>query len=83
MLVQVILALAPFHLLLNAATNALFDFNQVDLTIKSPEQQLNTGADIQRLQQFLLLMDLQLKMSRHGVRQSLQIVDSGQRVGDF
>ena len=79
LLVQVVLALALFHLALDAATDALFDLQDVDLGFELREQAIDTVADALHLQHFLLLLELERQVGGDGVGQTAGILDAGDR----
>ncbi|MNZ50770.1 hypothetical protein D3C78_685640 [compost metagenome] len=79
LLVQVVLALAALHLLLDPATDALLDLQQVDLGIQQTEHMLDPAGQVGNLEDFLLLLDAQRHVRRHGIDQARRIVDTAQR----
>ena len=78
LLVQVILALALFHLALDAATDALFDLENIDLRIQHAEQVLQAFVHRKHFQHFLFLLDLERQMGGDGIGQTPRLVDAGQ-----
>ncbi len=85
--VQIILALAFLHLLLDPAANALFDLQDVDLAFHQGQQMLEAFAQILDLQDFLLLVQLERHVGGDSVGQPTGIIDAGDRgqhlAGDF
>ncbi|MCY1426478.1 hypothetical protein D9M71_422990 [compost metagenome] len=79
LLVQVVLALAALHLLLDAATDAFLDLQQVDFSVQQRQYVLDTLGKLGQLEDFLLLLDLQRHMGGHGVYQAARLVDAVQR----
>ncbi len=79
LLIQVVLALTALHLLLDAATNALLDLQQVDLGIQQGQHMLDACRQIGDFEDFLLLLDLQRHMGGHGIHQPRRLLDAGQR----
>jgi hypothetical protein len=70
LLVQVVLALALFHLALDAAADALLDLQDVELGLELVEQLFEALADIEDLEDFLLLLELQRQVGGDGVGQA-------------
>jgi hypothetical protein len=83
LLIQVVLALALFHLPLHAAADALFDLQDVHLALELPQEMLEALADVAHLEHFLLLLELERQVSRDGVGQAAAVVDSGHRCQDL
>ena len=83
LLVQVVLALALFHLALDAAADALLHLQDVDLTFHQPQQVLDADLDVEHLQDFLLLLQLQRQVRDDGVGQAAGTVDAIQRGQDL
>ncbi|MCY1509088.1 hypothetical protein D9M68_434180 [compost metagenome] len=79
LLVQVVLALTALHLLLDPATNALLYLQQVDLRIQQGQNVLDARGKVGDLEDFLLLLDLQRHVGRHGVDQPTGLIDAVQR----
>ena len=67
LLIQVVLALAALHLLLDPTADALLNLQQVDFRIQQRQNMLNPSSQIGNFQNFLLLLDLQHHVCRHGV----------------
>lgn len=80
LLVQVVLALTLFHLPLDAAADALFHLQDVDLAFQLRHQMLEALLHIEHLQHFLLLLQLQRQVGDDGVGHAAGAVDAGQRV---
>ena len=79
LLIQVILALAPFHLLLDATANAPFDLQYVDFAINNAENVLQPGFDVLHFENFLLLRELKRHMRGDGIGQAARFVDTAER----
>ncbi|MNF47569.1 hypothetical protein D3C84_287760 [compost metagenome] len=79
LLIQVVLALAALHLLLDAAADTLLDLQQVDFSVQQRQYVLDTLGKLGQLEDFLLLLDLQRHMGGHGVYQAARLVDAVQR----
>ncbi len=79
LLIQVVLALAAFHLLLHATANALFDLQQVDLGIKQRKYVFDARREVGDFENLLLLPDLQRHMRSHGIDQTRGLIDAAQR----
>ena len=75
LLVQVVLALALLHLLLHAATDALFHLQQVDLGLEQSDQSFHPLARILDLEDLLLLIELHRQVRGHRVRQPPRRLD--------
>ena len=83
LLIQVVLALALLHLLLDAAADALFDLQHVDLALDQPEHVLEPGAQVDDLQHLLLFAELQRHVGRCRVREAAGLLDARQRRQDL
>ena len=83
LLVQVVLALALLHLALDAAADALFDLQDVDLGLELREQALQPLLDVEHLEHLLLLLELERQVRRHGVGQPARLLDPGERGEDL
>ncbi len=79
LLVQVVLALALFHLAFYAATDALLDLHDVQFCFQQAQQMFKALAHIEYLQHFLFLFQLQGQVCGDGIGQTAGIVDAGQR----
>ena len=75
LLVEVILALALFHLLLDASTDALLNLQQVNFRLHHRHQEFDALGDRDDLQHLLLVFQLERHVGRHGVSQTRSIVD--------
>lgn len=83
LLVQVVLALAALHLLLDPTANALFDLQRVDFGIQQRQYVLDTGRQVDDFENFLFLLDLQGHVCGHGVDQAPWLFDAVQRRQHF
>ncbi|MNZ66090.1 hypothetical protein D3C78_843020 [compost metagenome] len=83
LLIQVVLALTALHLFLDAAANAFFDLQQIDLGIQQRQNVLDPGRQIDDFEDFLLLFDLQRHVRGHGVHQAAWLIDAVERRQDF
>ncbi|MNJ37533.1 hypothetical protein D3C77_323530 [compost metagenome] len=83
LLIQVVLALAALHLLLDATADTLLDLQQVDFSIQQGHDMLDTGRQVEDLENFLLLLDLQGHVRGHGVDQAPWLIDAVERRQDF
>ncbi len=83
LLVQVVLALALLHLALDAAADALFHLQDVDLAFQLRQQALQTFGHIEHLEDLLLLLKLDRQMRGDGVGQTTRLVDARQRGQDL
>ena len=79
LLVQVVLALALLHLLLDAAADALLDLQHVHLAFDQREHVLQALAHVLDLQNFLLLGELQRHVRGDGVGEPARLLDAGER----
>ncbi len=78
LLVQIVLALAALHLLLDPAADAFFHLQQVDLGIQYTQYMLDPVAHRGDFQDLLLLLDLEVQVGSHGVNQSSHVLYTGQ-----
>src|SRR5690606_3805037 len=78
LLVEVVLALALLHLRLHPAADALLDLLDVDLAVHQADQQLQALADLEGLQQLLLVGQAHAQVGGDGVGQPARVVDAGQ-----
>ena len=76
LLIQVVLALAALHLLLDATTDAFFHLQQIDLGIQQGQDMLDPCGQVDDLEDFLLLLDLQRHVRRHGIHQATGLIDT-------
>ncbi|MCY1428602.1 hypothetical protein D9M71_444920 [compost metagenome] len=83
LLIQVVLALAAFHLFLDPAADAFFHLQQVDFSVQQRHDMLDTGSQVEDLEDFLLLLDLQRHVRSHGIDQASWLVDAVERREDF
>ncbi|MDT4834868.1 hypothetical protein FQZ97_685180 [compost metagenome] len=83
LLIQVVVALALFHLLLHAAANPLLDLEDVDFGFELREQAFEAFGGADDLEHLLLLLELQGKMRGDRIGQAPGIVDAGQRGQDL
>ena len=79
LLIEVILALILLHLLLDAATDALFRLEDVILALHQPHQVLQALLDVGDLQDPLLFFQAQGHVRGHGIRQPRGVIDTRQR----
>ncbi|MNF87624.1 hypothetical protein D3C84_700940 [compost metagenome] len=68
---------------LDAAANAFFDLQQVDFSVQQRHDMLDTGSQVEDLEDFLLLLDLQRHVRSHGIDQASWLVDAVERREDF
>src|SRR5690606_34154231 len=83
LLIQLVLALALLHLLLDAAANAFLDAQLVDAAAVEPEPVREPVADVDHLEHLLLLGELQRQVRRDRVRKPASRIDAGQRRQDL
>ena len=83
LLVQVVLALAFFHLALDAAADALFHLQDVEFAFDQREQVLEPLFGGNHFEHFLFLLEFQRQMRGYGVGQPTRLVDARQRRQDF
>ena len=83
LLVEVVLALALLHLRLHAAADALLQLLHVDLAVDETDQQFQPFADLDGLQQALLVAQTHAEVRGDGVGQPAGFVDAGQRLQQF
>ena len=83
LLVQVVLALALLHLALDAAADALFDLQDVDLVLELLEQLLQPLVDVDQVEHRLLVLELERQVRGDRVGQAAGIVDAGDRGQDL
>ncbi len=83
LLVQVVLALALFHLPLDATTDALFHLQDVQFGLKLRQQLLQPHDDVEDLENFLLELKLQRQVGCDRVGQSPRLFDSTERSQDL
>ena len=83
LLVQVVLALALLHLALDAAADALFDLQDVDLVLEQLEQLLQPLGHREQVEHRLLGFELERQVRGDGVGQAARVVDAGDRGQDL
>jgi hypothetical protein len=83
LLVEVILALTLLHLALDASPNALFNLQDVDLSLELREQAFDTRAHIKHFEDFLLLLQFQGQVCGNGIGQTPGVLDAGDRGQNF
>ena len=76
LLVQVVLALALLHLLLDAAADALLDVQDVDLALDDAEDLFQADLDVANLEDALFFGKLQGHVGRDRVGKSARLVDA-------
>ena len=76
--VQVVLALALLHLALDAAADALLHLQDVELRLELAEQPLQPRDDVEHLEDFLLLLELERQVRGDGVGQAPGLLDARQ-----
>ncbi len=74
--VEIVLALAFFHLLLDAAADPLLDLQHVDLALDDAEYLLEPRLDVLDFQDALLFTQLQSHVRSHGIGQAPRFVDT-------
>ena len=83
LLVEIVLALRLLHLPLDPAADPLLDLEDADLAFHEAVGALEPGRDGDRLQQFLLLRDLQRQMRGDGIGELAGVFDLIKRNKDF
>ncbi|MNZ91765.1 hypothetical protein D3C78_1107600 [compost metagenome] len=78
LLIQIVLALAFFHLLFDAVTDTFFNLKQVNFRFHHRHQVFQTFGDIEHLQYRLLVAEFQRHVRGDGIRQARSIVDAVQ-----
>ena len=77
LLVQVVLALALLHLPLDAAADALFHLQDIDLALEQPEQVLQPLADVLNISRIsCFCSSLSGRCARDGIGQAAAVVDA-------
>ena len=76
LLVEIVLALILLHLLLDATPDALFHFEHVDFTFHQCHQSLKALDDFRKLQDRLLILDLDRHMGSDRIRKTAWIIDA-------
>ena len=83
LLIQVVLALALLHLLLDAAADALFDLQHIHLAFDQREDVFETFAHVLDLEHLLLGIELERHVRGDGVGEATRLLDAGERGQDF
>ncbi len=83
LLVQVVLALALLHLALHAAADALLDLEDIELAFDELQQMLEALLDVEHLEHFLLLLELERQVRGDGVAEPAGFVDTRERSQDL
>ncbi|MNM99579.1 hypothetical protein D3C81_1121420 [compost metagenome] len=68
---------------LDPAADAFFHLQQVDFSVQQRHDMLDTGSQVEDLEDFLLLLDLQRHVRSHGIDQAPWLVDAVERREDF
>ena len=76
LLVQIVFALALFHLCLDAAADALFHAQQVDLGPHELDQVFQPRLDLDQFQHPLFFLDLDRHMGRNGIGQAAGVINA-------
>ena len=79
LLIQIVLTLTALHLLLDAATDALLNLQEVYLSIKQGQHMFDTSWQIGDFENRLLLLDLERHVRGHGVNQPRRLIDACKR----
>jgi hypothetical protein len=74
--VEVVLALALFHLALDAAADALFDLQDVEFGFELAEQLFQALGNAEHLQDLLLLLELERQVGGDGIGQAPGFLDA-------
>lgn len=77
--VEIVLALALLHLLLDARPDALLNLQQIHLRLHHGHQEHEAFGDLEQAQNFLLVFNLERHMGRHGVSQTSGIINREDR----
>ena len=77
--VEIVLALALLHLLLDARPDALLNLQQIHLRLHHGHQEHEAFGDLGQLQNFLFVFNLERHVGRHGVSQTSGIINRGDR----
>ena len=78
LLIQVILALAFFHLAFDTATDALFHLENIDFAFHQAHQVFQTAPYRKHLKYFLFLLQLERQMRGNGIGQTPSLIDTHQ-----
>ena len=81
--VEVVLALALFHLLFDTRANALLNLQQIHLRFHHGHQEHDSLGDLRQLENFLLIFDLERHVRRHGIGQAGGIINRRDRCQHF
>jgi hypothetical protein len=81
--VQVVLALALFHLALDPATDALLDLEDVDFGFHEAHQMVQAALQVMHFENRLLLLQFQRQVRGDGVGHAPRIVNADQRGEDL
>ena len=76
--IQVVLALALFHLPLDAATDAFFHLQDIQLSFQQTQQMFEAFAYVKNFQHFLLLFKLERQMRGDGICQTPGVIYASQ-----
>ena len=79
LLVQIVFALALFHLGLDPTADALFHPQQVDLGLHQLDQVFQPRLDVDQLQHPLFFLDLYRHMGRDGIGQAAGVIYARER----
>ena len=77
--IQIILALAFFHLLFHAGTNFLFDLQQINFAFHQRHQVLKTLVHAFHFQYLLLLSQFKRHVSSHGIGETGSVINAVKR----
>ena len=83
LLVEVVLALALLHLRLHAAADLLLDLQHLHLALDQGHHLLEARAHVLRLQDLLLLGELERHVRGDGVGEAPRLLDAGERSQDL
>ena len=83
LLVEVVLALALLHLLLDAAADALLDLQHVHLALDQGEDVLQAAAHVLDLEHLLLGIELERHVRGDGVGEPARLLDARERGQDL
>ncbi|OQA06931.1 MAG: hypothetical protein BWY66_01613 [bacterium ADurb.Bin374] len=75
LLAQVVFLLDLLHLLANLAADLLFDHHDLELAVEDRGDLFEAGTGLERLEDLLLLLDLELQMSRDDVGKPARLLD--------
>jgi hypothetical protein len=83
LLVEVVLALALLHLLLDPAADAFLDLQHVHLALDEGEDVLEPATHVLDLEDLLLGVELERHVRRDGVGEATGLLDAGERGEDL